>query len=54
MVVGELLGEEFRALDAGGVVVGYDGDDTGANAADQGTKMGRSGLAGTATDDEVF
>ena len=52
--VSELLGEEFRAFDAGGVVVGYDGDNTGANAADQGAKMGGTGLAGAATDDEVF
>ena len=53
-VVGELLGKDFRTFDAWSVVVGYNGDDTGANAADQGAKMGRSGLAGTATDDEVF
>ena len=49
----ELLGEEFRALDAGGVVVGYDGDNTGANAADQGAKMLGSCLARGASDDYV-
>ena len=42
--VSELLGEEFCAFDAGGVVIGYDGDDKGANAADQGAKMRRAGL----------
>ena len=52
--VSELLGEEFCAFDAGGVVIGYDGDDKGANAADQGAKMLGSRLATASTDDEVF
>ena len=43
--VSELLGEEFRAFDTRSVVVGHDGDNTRANAADQGTKMGGAGLA---------
>ena len=52
-MVGDLLCEEFCAFDAGGVVVGYDGDAGGANAADQGGEVLGSCLARRASDGQI-